>query len=315
MTEGKFPLEFPFSSVFAERLVGLADAPFIVAGMLTTNYAEKAKRLVDSCRRFHLPHVIYEVPTVHNSISQKGSNDLRFTKANLIRFLLDKYDKPVLYLDVDVYFAHYPEAIENFVKSGYEFAIYNWLADTHTEAYRPLESNPGSVTSPVTRRDRFYIFSHSVDYFAEDQLLCSGAVQFYGNTVGARSLLNSWQKAVARYEGTADDHCLDFAYNNYPPDVPKPRAIWLDKSYVRCGFWIHVRPIINHPEVAYIDGRVSLIEDPAGKKRYYPERTKLLNVEYVFPRNCVIDVERKLLARVEAGKLVPFAKLDRPLWI
>jgi hypothetical protein len=315
MTEAEFPLEFPFRSVFAERLDGLADAPFLVAGMLTRNYEDKAKRLVDSCRRFHLSHIVYEVPTVHHSISQKGNDDLRFTKENLIRFLLDKFGKPVLYLDVDVYFSHYPEAVEEIARSGYEFAIYNWLADHHTEAYRPIEVNTGTKALSGIHRDRFYVFSHSVDYFAEDQLVCSGAVQFYGNTVPTRSLLSLWQQAVARYERAGDDHCLDFVYNNYPSNVPKPRAIWLDKSYVRYGFWIHVRPIINHPVVAYADRSFRPIEDPAGQKRYYPERAQLLNVEYVFPQNCIIDVERKLLARVEAGRLVPFAKFDRPLWI
>jgi hypothetical protein len=315
MTETKFPLEFPFSGVYAEHLAGLAGAPFLVAGMLTAGYEDKAKRLVDSCRRFHLPYVIYEVPTVHRSISPKGSDDLRFTKANFIRFLLDTFDKPALYLDVDVYFSHYPEAVENIVRSGYDFAIYNWLADDHTEAYRPIEVNIGTMASPVASRDRFYVFSHSVDYFAEDQLVCSGAVQFYGNTVQTRSLLSLWHQAVARNERALDDHCLDFVYNNYPSDMPKPKAIWLEKSYVRYGFWIHVRPIINHPEIAYDDRSFPSVENPAGQKRYYPERAQLLNVEYVFPRNCVIDTERKLLARVEAGRLVPFAKFDRPLWI
>lgn len=317
MADTDFPLEFPFSHIFSECMEGegIANTPFVVAGMLTPGYAEKACKLTDSCRKFHLPHVLYEVPTVHHSISPKGCADLRFTKANFIHFVLEKFNKPVLYLDIDTYFAQYPEAIESIARAGCDFAIYNWLADQHTEAYKPLEVNIGTELSPIITRNRFYAFSHSVDHFSKEQLVCSGAVQLYGNALGAKNLLRIWHETVARFEKVSDDQCLDFAYNNYPPDVPKPMASWLDKSCARYAFWIYAEPVINHPDMPHIGEDFCSLEDPMGSKCWYPERMQLLNVEYIFPRNCVIDVERKQLCRVEAGRLVPFAKFDRKLWV
>ncbi len=317
MSETEFPLDFPFSRILAERLEGegIRNAPFVVAGMMTAGYVDKAKRLIDSCMKFRLPHVFYEVPTVHRSISPKGSADLRFTKANFIYFLLEKLKRPVLYLDSDTYIAQYPDDIENIAASGGEFAIYNWLADEHTEAYSPVEINVGTGTSPVIAGNRFFVFSHSIDNFSNDQLFCSGATQFYANTAGARNLLRAWHKVVARFEKAADDECLDFAYNNYPPNEAKPLAKWLGKSYARYAFWIHVRPVINHPDAPYDGGGFLSLETVDGEKRWYPERTKKLKEEYVFPKDCVIDVERKRLCRVEAGQLVPFAKFDRKLWV
>lgn len=317
MSETDFPLEFPFSRVFAERLEGegVTNKPFVVVGMLTANYAEKARRLVNSCRKFRLPHIIYEVPTVHHSISPKGSADPRLTKANFIQFLLEKLNKPVLYLDVDTYFAQYPEAIENLATSGCEFAIYNWLADEHTEAYKPVEVNIGSSSKPIISRNRFFVYSHSIDHFSTDQLICSGAVQFYANTSAAKNLLRAWHNAVVRFGNVADDQCLDFAYNNFPGNEEKPVTRWLDKSYARYAFWIHVRPIINHPDMPYLGSGCKSIDNLEGGKRLYPERLQKLNVDYIFPKNCVIDVERKFLCKADAGQLVPFAKIDRALWI
>jgi len=312
MDETRFPLEFPFNRIYAEDLKGKADAPFVVIAMLTAGYADRARRLVDSCQQFGLPHVLYEVPTVHASISPGGSADLRFTKANFIHFALERLDRPVLYLDADVYVASEPDAISQVARDGYDFAVYNWLADRDTAAYRSIDVKFGDA-APVT--DQFYAFSHSIDRFAEDQLICSGAVQYYGNTGPARRLLRRWHEAVSRFEGSADDACLDFAFNNYPSGEPKPRAYWLDKSYSRYGFWIHVRPVLDHPAIALRDSAFREIKDPAGHERWYPERTRIPAVTDPFPRDCLIDVKRRLLCRMENGKLVPFARFERQLWI
>jgi hypothetical protein len=59
------------------------DEPFVVAGMFTASHKAAAERLVASLRSFSLPHAIFEVPTVHRSISHKGSDDLAYTKSEL----------------------------------------------------------------------------------------------------------------------------------------------------------------------------------------------------------------------------------------
>lgn len=314
MISSSFPLEFPDIEIYGEQLERLHDFPFLVCGMLTPSHASYADRLMQSCAQFNLPHVLYRVPTVHLSTSPKGSGDLRFTKANFVHFLLERYEKPILYLDADCYFADYPRQIEILVQDGYDFGIYNWLADEHTDAYRPIDVKVDDASGSRIIKKRFYVFSHSVDYYATDQLICSGAVQFYGNTAGARMLLRAWHNVVANFPNSADDECMTFAYNNLVERSMNLRVKWLDKAYARCAWWIYVRPVIDHPDFPDLGQAFLPIPESQGRKCFYPERAQLPRVNPIFPRGYVIDTKEKMLLRPSGGGLVPIGKFEHEIW-
>src|SRR6185369_14654283 len=103
-----------------------SDPVFPVVAMYTDGYADKAARLRASCERLGLPHDIQRVPSVHNSISRQGTDDLQFTKSSFIRRLLDKHRRPLLYVDADCEFRSAPTLIAELLADGTEFAIYNW---------------------------------------------------------------------------------------------------------------------------------------------------------------------------------------------
>lgn len=310
-----FPLPFPYLRIYSQNIDTLGTAPFVVSGMLTKSHAHHAERLIQSCKQFDLPYILYEIPAVHRSISPKGIADLSLTKANFIWFLLESHQSPVLYLDVDCFMSAYPTEIKKLVRDGRDFAIYNWLADEHTECYVPVEMTINVGKKSRTFKNRFYRFSHSVDYYTTEQLICSGAVQFYNNTSGARALLRTWHEAISLHPGTSDDACLDYAFNNHPAEIENLKTAWLKKSYARYAWWIYERPIINHPDIPSYENAFQPIPDDQEKKRFYPEQAQLKIVNYYFPRDCLIDTEKKVLMKMQAGQLIPWQPLTRQLWL
>lgn len=311
-----FPLQFPYTRIHREHTDALATAPFLVSAMLTDNYSACAGRLARSCEEHGLPYIIYEVPTVHRSISPKGAADPSFTKPNFIHFLLETHRKPVLYVDVDCILAEVPVKIEEFIHEGYNFAIYNWLADEHTESYVPVKINRSVGNKTETFSDRFYRFSHSIDYFTTDQLICSGAVQFYNNTDAARALLRDWHGVILENPRSGDDMCLDYAFNNLPQSNVALKAAWLEKAYARIAWWIYERPVINLPDIpSYGENTWQPIQDRPHAKRFYPEHAQLRRVEYYFPKDCLIDTEKHILLKVQGGQLSPWRSFTQKLWL
>ena len=58
-----------------------------------------------------MPAAFYAVPQVHQSISLNGTDNLAFSKPDIIRVALETFGKPVLYVDADMVFKDPPEKI------------------------------------------------------------------------------------------------------------------------------------------------------------------------------------------------------------
>jgi hypothetical protein len=306
-----FPL--PFKSV--RHISGGRDGRYIVGAMFTAGYSKKAERLAASCEKFGLPYVLHEVPTVHRSIHSLGSDDLSYTKANFIHHLLVEHGKPVLYLDADCEFVSEPDLVDQLVGSGCDFAIYNWLADEHTDVFVPIELGIGPDGPPI--KNRFYRFSRSLDWYSTTQLVCSGCVQFYGNSEAARLLLAAWQQNIVMFPASADDGCLSFTFNNPGPRSNELKVQWLPKAYARISWWIYVKPVINHRGHPQRDSKfLSIMDmDPSGRRGWYPDRTELRTVACLFPRDCIIDTERRVVGKIVGDQLVTIKTTDQTFWI
>jgi hypothetical protein len=310
---GSFPL--PFKSL--RTISGAGDKPFIVGAMFTEGYSQKAARLAASCEKFLLPYELHQVPTVHASISPRGSGDLAFTKANFVHHMLLRHKKPVLYLDVDCEFVRAPDLLAELVTSNCDFAIYNWLADNYTDMFVPVALSVGG-SPPI--KGRFYRFSGSVDGYSKTQLICSGLAQFYRNSLAARSLLRRWHRTIESYPGSADDQCLDYAYNNLTRLSWCGwflKARWLPKAYARMAFWIYAEPVINHADIPYNNDHFVKIKDPRGRRqRFYLSLIKGLEVTPPLPRDVIIDTQEHLLCKVVDGQAVPIKEIqDQEFWL
>ena len=214
---------------------------FLVCGMFTSNYAHKAHILEDSIKKFGLPYVLYEIPSIHSSISGSGKTNSEFNKPKFINFILRKYGLATFYMDVDCVIESAPNLIREIAEQAYDFAIFNWLSKERNDAYTPINLNESEA-------NRFFRFSHAINFYSENQLRCSGAVQFWGNTRQAADLLSAWNQVIEKNPNVPDDTSLDFAHNtNFDKNIIK--SYWLPKRYARYGFWIFDKPVINHPDI------------------------------------------------------------------
>ena len=307
-------MEDCFKDIYKEDLRSLGRSSFIVCAMFTPGnirLLKCAERLARSCVRYELPYSIYQVPEIHKSLSPSGTDDLTFTKANFIYCNLMRFtDRNILCLDVDMVFMEHPDDVAKASESGYDFAVYSWINDEHNEAYLPINGK----LDAGNRQSDFYVFSHSVNFLSDEQLLSSGGVQLYGNSPEAKHLLELWQTIISQNPGYADDQCLDYAYNNFISGSRKLKPFWLDKSYIRFPWWPHVRPVILHPELCSVKKRAQL-EEIDGLKRFYPERCRRNSSDFMFPGDCIIDVKEQMLLKYADGRMVDRIPINQDFWI
>lgn len=239
------------------------DSDLLFISMYTKSYLHLASRLAISMQRQALPFAIYETPTVHCSISEKGSSDLAYTKSNFIRNVIRQTGKNIVYIDADCVVEKFPSLLFCIAKTN-DFAIYNWLDTQENHVYLPYSISSDSPN--------LYKYSHNIEPVCETQLICSGAVQFWANSQASWNLLSNWQRTIHENENSADDHCLDYSFNNFDLNLSQLRYQWLPKGYSRYAWWIFDQPIINHPQIPNTTTNWKEIKNPVGLKRFYPEK-------------------------------------------
>ena len=294
-------------SIYAQSL-RRERLPFVVTAMFTKRLKPLADRLKASLDRIGLDYVLFEVPTVHSSISIKGTKEIAFSKPNFIHFVHSEYGLPVLYVDADMVFREMPHQVLSFSHEPIDFAAYNWLADVSTDAYVPT---PVTVNGTLWKK-RFYRFSHSVDSYDPTQLIVSGCAQYY--TPDAEHMLRKWLEAIERFPEVADDELLDFTYN-FAVDRKTIRAFWWTKDYSRCAWWITVRPIIDHPQMPEHNGLRHFVS-VAGHERWNQQSVQIRRSQSPFPRDCIIDTKEKCCLRLN-GNMGPtvIGRFASELWI
>ena len=288
--------------------------PFVVAGMFTPSHGRLAKRLASSLRTQRLPHLIFEVPTVHRSISPRGTMDLTYAKPNFIWHVMGIAKRPVLYLDVDCVVQSPPKLIFSLANEGCDFSILNWLALEDNDAYRrwigKRELMPNGISQHV------YMFSHRISWESKDQLICSGAAQFWNNSDSARRLLAAWFETIKSQELVADDQCLDFAFNNnINGSRDNLNAGWLPKSYARYAWWIFDKPVIDHPEFPNSSADWKQIADPKGRERFRASACNARANAPVLPENQLLDARSGRLLEFHNYRYVDVGKLNQPVWV
>ena len=218
--------------------------------------------------------------------------------------------KNILYLDIDVFFVDYPDVIVEISEANYDFAIYNWLNDEHNEAYIPINRKieSGNIYSD------FYMFSHCIGYHSNEQLICSGAVQFYRNSIKTKYLLESWQRVIANNPDYADDECLDYAYNNFILDLEDLKPFWLDKPYCRYPWWPHIKPVILHPDLP-CGKRSCHLTEINNRQRFYPIRCQPKSNSFLFSPDYIIDTKNRFLLKIINNQITDRKTIKQDFWI
>jgi len=275
-----------------------ADAPFVVCALFTASYRLKAERLAASLEQLGLAYALFEAPQIHRSISGHGSDDIAFAKPRFIGRVLERFGKPVLYVDADVVFRRSPTLIATLCADHIDFAIYNWLADGENDAWIPADASG------------LWKFYFAMDALSDSQLAASGAVQFWNNTQAAHALLAAWEAALSGFPGVQDDHCLDFAFNHAGAGL---RHHWLPKEYVRYAFWPYADPVIDHPDFpAPQAGQFAAL----GMTRVDASKiTMPVRKQHPFPRDALIDTAKNLLLTPQPDGSRAAMPLTRPLFL
>lgn len=274
------------------------DGDILFVSMYTQSYEHLARRLKESLEKHDLCHAIYETPTVHNSISPKGSPDLSYTKSALIQYVITKNSQPVVFVDCDCVIRKFPSLFFE-IRSQTDFAVYNWLGPEDNSVYYPVNSI-GDV-------GRMYQYIRKIPYESASQIVCSGAVQFWGNTKASIELLQYWQHVIENNPGSPDDYCLDYAQNNFAKfSVESIRLYSLPKKYARYAWWIYDEPVIDHPQMPGLNSHWREIELHDGSLRVYFDHMKEKDASREVSRSnlCIDTLSGVVIESTEESRIV-----------
>ena len=281
----------------------LEGEDFLIVSFFTQNYKDKADRLINSLNNFNLNYKIFEVPTIHYSKSDKGSNDINYCMPKLIIDMLKQFKVPIIFLDCDLVVMKEPKLFYSLKEKNIDFAIYNWLEDSENDGYLPVKLKINSERGEI--EETYYINSVNVKLLnnpnKEGQLFSSGGVAYFSESNSSINVLNEWLENIIKYPKAPDDQLLDHTFN-YSSNVRKNLKVeWLDKSYCRVFWWIFSEPIINHP--GHMSHRVNdNFFKITGKERFKIENTIKRNSSKV-SKEFIIDAKNKKILKVEKGKI------------
>ena len=287
--------------IYKENKLEIED--FLIVSFFTQNYKDKADRLINSLNNFNLNYKIFEVPTIHYSKSDKGSNDINYCMPKLIIDMLKQFKVPIIFLDCDLVVMKEPKLFYSLKEKNIDFAIYNWLEDSENDGYLPVKLKINSERGEI--EETYYINSVNVKLLnnpnKERQLFSSGGVAYFSESNSSINVLNEWLENIIKYPKAPDDQLLDHTFN-YSSTVRKNLKVeWLDKSYCRVFWWIFSEPIINHP--GHMSHRVNdNFFQITGKERFKIENTIKRNSSKV-SKEFIIDAKNKKILKVEKGKI------------
>jgi hypothetical protein len=107
----------------------------------------------------------------------------------------------------------------------------------------------------------------------------------------------------------------DFIHNNPAPGRPALKTRWLDKAYLRMGWWPHVRPVLLHPGIPTPTSLRPPFPEIGTQRRLYPERCQRRQGPLVFPKDHLIDTKSRLLMRLEDNQVVETRPIDQESWV
>ena len=299
--------------IYKENLLEGED--FLIVSFFTQNYKDKADRLINSLNNFNLNYKVFEVPTIHYSKSEKGSNDINYCMPKLVLKMLKKFRIPIIFLDCDLVLEKEPKLFYALREKNIDFAIYNWLEDSENDGYLPIKLKINSEVGEV--ENIYYINSISVKLLnnpsKERQLFSSGGVAYFSDNDATINLLNEWLENIIRYPKAPDDQLLDYTFNYSSTARKNLKVEWLDKSYCRVFWWIFSEPIINHPEHMTHRSNDNFFKI-TGKERFKIGNTIKRN-NCKISNEFLIDTMNKKILKVEKGKIYFVKRITENVYV
>lgn len=167
-------------------------------------YSQMVNRLSRQCAKHGL---LFDAEKVESTHYQKSIS----YKAEFIEKMLNKWRRPVLYLDCDMQIHKCPTI---FSGGLYDFMAFNWNGDPRVSLYSPV------------------LFDWNI-------LETSGGMMYFNYTKGALRLISAWKKLLQADPNKADDRLLSMAFKQSNA-VDYLRYYWVPMEYFYIPQYYHL---------------------------------------------------------------------------
>jgi hypothetical protein len=233
-------------------------------------YGELTERLIKQCNKFNMNYYV-EIFSVKDGNYQELIN----YKPKFILNTIEKFNKPVLYTDADMYPLQY---LHLFDQVYYDCMVLNWNTDIET------------IREDITALDICY----------NDLVLnTSGGTMWWSNSLQSKNTLKIWDLLSNNNKTKADDRILDIVFTS-TKSINNLKCFWFPNNYIYLtdklnGQGNHLRdymgpPLIIHPEditseeLAVQTAEDITSEELAVQTSNYNKKIKRQPVDYFFSK-------------------------------
>ena len=220
-------------------------------------YGELTERLIKQCNKFNMNYYV-EIFTVKDGNYQELIN----YKPKFILNTIEKFDKPVLYTDADMYPLQY---LHLFDQVYYDCMVLNWNTDIET------------IREDIT----------AIDICYNDLVLnTSGGTMWWSNSLQSKNTLKIWDLLSNNNKTKADDRILDIVFTS-TKSINNLKCFWFPNNYIYLtdklnGQGNHLRDYMGPPLIIHPEDITS--EELAVQTSNYNKKIKRQPVDYFFSK-------------------------------
>ena len=220
-------------------------------------YGELTERLIKQCNKFNMNYYV-EIFSVKDGNYQELIN----YKPKFILNTIEKFDKPVLYTDADMYPLQY---LHLFDQVYYDCMVLNWNTDIET------------IREDIT----------AIDICYNDLVLnTSGGTMWWSNSLQSKNTLKIWELLSNNNKTKADDRILDIVFTS-TKSINNLKCFWFPNNYIYLtdklnGQGNHLRDYMGPPLIIHPEDITS--EELAVQTSNYNKKIKRQPVDYFFSK-------------------------------
>lgn len=220
-------------------------------------YGELTERLIKQCNKFNMNYYV-EIFSVKDGNYQELIN----YKPKFILNTIEKFNKPVLYTDADMYPLQY---LHLFDQVYYDCMVLNWNTDIET------------IREDISALDICY----------NDLVLnTSGGTMWWSNSLQSKNTLKIWELLSNNNKTKADDRILDIVFTS-TKCINNLKCFWFPNNYIYLtdklnGQGNHLRDYMGPPLIIHPEDITS--EELAVQTSNYNKKIKRQPVDYFFSK-------------------------------
>tara|TARA_Y100001970_G_scaffold170513_2_gene208421 strand:- start:4609 stop:7233 length:2625 start_codon:yes stop_codon:yes gene_type:complete len=222
-------------------------------------YGELTDRMIKQCDDLNMNYYV----EIYDAKDGKYQDLINY-KPNFIHNTIDKFDRPVIYTDADMYPTQY---LDLFDQTHFDCMLYN-------------------ARSGIADQFHSILTMEKICYTLDDMNV-SGGTMFWSNSKASKNALKLWDHISHNNKGKADDRLLDVLFNSTFM-VQNLKCYWLPTPYIYITEKLnsqgaHMKDFINKPIIIHPEDITA--EEMVGSSRarmpvdYYFSRTREAEID------------------------------------